>query len=137
MMTQLKKSVEVEKMPSVRVRPTLRVELKHRVLKCKIDEEDGSSSKKKKSEPIDINSLNQQVLQAMRRSKRANMGGENEQVNLIESCQDEISNCRNLDEIRRSLETAPMHSFAKEIQSSQQISVRGSAQIGSQMTIRQ
>ena len=47
----------MEKMPSVRVRPTLRVELKHRVLKCKIDEEDGSS-KKKKSEPIDINGLN-------------------------------------------------------------------------------
>ena len=73
----------------------------------------------------------------MRRSKRANMGGENEQVNLIESCQNEISNCRNLEEIRRSLETAPMHSFAKEIQSSQQISVRGSAQKGSQITIRE
>ena len=39
MMKQLKKSVEVEKMPSVRVRPTLRVELKHRVLKCKIPED--------------------------------------------------------------------------------------------------
>ena len=53
MMNQLKKSVEVEKMPSVRVRPTLRVELKHRVLKCKIDEDD-----KKKEEPIDLNGLN-------------------------------------------------------------------------------
>ena len=36
LMKQLKKSVQVEKMPSVRVRPTLRVELKHRVLNCKM-----------------------------------------------------------------------------------------------------
>ena len=33
---KLKKSVEIEKMPSVRVRPTLRVELKHRVMNCKM-----------------------------------------------------------------------------------------------------
>ena len=52
MMKQLKRSVEVEKMPSVRVRPTLRVELKHRVLKCKMPDED------EKEDPIDINSLN-------------------------------------------------------------------------------
>jgi hypothetical protein len=36
MITQLQKNVHVEKMPSVRVRPTLRVELKHRVLNQKI-----------------------------------------------------------------------------------------------------
>ena len=36
MLRQLKKSVEIEKMPSVRVRPTLKVEMKQRVLNCKI-----------------------------------------------------------------------------------------------------
>ena len=55
MIKQLKKSVDVEKMPSVRVRPTLRVELKHRVLNCKMAEN-------KKMEPINIDNLNQKVL---------------------------------------------------------------------------
>ena len=32
MVSQLRKSVQVELMPSVRVRPTLRVELKHRLM---------------------------------------------------------------------------------------------------------
>ena len=52
MLKQLQKSVEVEKMPSVRVRPTLRVELKHRVLKCKIPDA------AKLEDPIDIDNLN-------------------------------------------------------------------------------
>lgn len=55
MIKQLKKSVDVEKMPSVRVRPTLRVELKHRVLNCKIPDDN-------KAEPIDIDNLNEKVL---------------------------------------------------------------------------
>ena len=70
-MKQLKKSVEVEKMPSVRVRPTLRVELKHRVLNCKIPDDE-------KTQPIDIENLNEKVLKAMRKSKRANMGLESQ-----------------------------------------------------------
>ena len=36
MQRQLRKCVEVQKMPSVRVRPTLRVEMKHRVMNCKL-----------------------------------------------------------------------------------------------------
>lgn len=56
-------------MPSVRVRPTLKVELKHRVLKCKIPEESRDS-------PINIDNLNETVLEAMRKTKRANMGAE-------------------------------------------------------------
>jgi len=36
MVRQLQKSVNIEKMPSVRVRPTLRVELKHRIMNCKM-----------------------------------------------------------------------------------------------------
>lgn len=36
MVRQLKKNVNIEKMPSVRVRPTLRVELKHRIMNCKL-----------------------------------------------------------------------------------------------------
>ena len=39
MLKQLKKSIDVEKMPSVRVRPTLRAELKHRVMICKVPQE--------------------------------------------------------------------------------------------------
>ena len=99
-MKQLKKSVEIEKMPSVRVRPTLRVELKHRVLNCKLP-----SNTNSKHEPININELNEKVLYAMRRSKRANMGSEHSQVNLMKLCEDEISRCKNLDEIRRNLES--------------------------------
>ena len=62
-------------------------------------------SSKTKNEPINIDSLNEKVLSAMRASKRANMGSENSQVNLMISCENEISRCKNLDEIRRNLES--------------------------------
>ena len=62
-------------------------------------------SSKTKKEPINIDSLNEKVLSAMRASKRANMGSEHSQVNLMISCENEISRCKNLDEIRRNLES--------------------------------
>ena len=70
MLNQLKRSIDVEKMPSVRVRPTLRAELKHRVMICKVPE-----SAKTKDESINIETLTETVLDVMKRSKRANMGG--------------------------------------------------------------
>lgn len=126
-MKQLRKSVEVEKMPSVRVRPTLRVELKNRVLNCKLP-----LDKNSKHEPININDLNEKVLSAMRRSKRANMGSEHSQVNLMKSCEDEISRCKNLDEIRRNLESRQT-GHTQEIQRQQQESrlTKESARSGS------
>jgi len=57
-------------MPSVRVRPTLRVELKHRVMNCEIPDS-------APTEPIDIERLNEKVLGVMRKSKRAGLGGDN------------------------------------------------------------
>ena len=71
-------------MPSVRVRPTLRVELKQRVMNCKFPQTT-------KSDSINMQELTETVLDTMKRSKRANMGGETKQVGLIESCQNEIS----------------------------------------------
>lgn len=59
MVRQLKKNVNIEKMPSVRVRPTLRVELKHRIMNCKLP------SNLRDAETLDINSLNNTVLEAM------------------------------------------------------------------------
>jgi len=73
MLKQLKKSVQIQKMPSVRVRPTLKVEMKHRVLNCKIP---ATTKSKSKDDGVDINALNETVLSAMRNSKRANLGGE-------------------------------------------------------------
>ena len=64
-------------MPSVRVRPTLRVELKHRIMNCKLphrlDQED---------DMLDMNSLNDKVLQAMQ--NRSNIGGFATQSELLE-----------------------------------------------------
>lgn len=77
MLQKLKKSVEIEKMPSVRVRPTLRVEMKHRVMNCKL------KGQQKKNQPINVDLLNDQVLNAVRKSKRANLGGEHEQFHMI------------------------------------------------------
>ena len=71
MMKQLKKSIDVEKMPSVRVRPTLRAELKHRVMICKVPQ----SPTEADPESINIETLTETVLDVMKRSKRANMGG--------------------------------------------------------------
>ena len=71
MMKQLKKSIDVEKMPSVRVRPTLRAELKQRVMICKVPE----SPTEADTESINIETLTETVLDVMKRSKRANMGG--------------------------------------------------------------
>ena len=71
-------------MPSVRVRPTLRVELKQRVMNCKFPQTT-------KSDSINIQKLTETVLDTMKQSKRANMGGDAKQVKLIESCQNEIS----------------------------------------------
>ena len=79
MLKQLKKSIDVEKMPSVRVRPTLRVELKHRVMNCKVPEA-------AHTDPINIETLTETVLDVMKRSKRANMGGETKQISMIKSC---------------------------------------------------
>ena len=79
MMRQLKKSVEIEKMPSVRVRPTLKVELKHRVMNCKVPSQPPS-------EAINMSTLNEKVLEAMKKSKRANLGGDNTQMQILKSC---------------------------------------------------
>ena len=84
MLKQLKKSIDIEKMPSVRVRPTIKVELKQRVMNCKVPQTT-------KNETINMQTLTETVLDTMKRSKRANMGGETKQVTLIESCQNEIS----------------------------------------------
>ena len=100
MLTQMRKSVDVEKMPSVRVRPTLRVELKHRVMNCKVRE--GTNQKGE----LDLQKLNSIVLETMRKSKRAGLGGENRQMHLIESCHRELSQCKNLSEISKSIDKA-------------------------------
>ena len=55
MVKQLKKSVDVDKMPSVRVRPTLKVEMKHRVMKCKLPNQS-------KDAAIDMDDLEGRVL---------------------------------------------------------------------------
>ena len=112
MMTQLQKNIDVEKMPSVRVRPTLRVELKHRVLNQKIPK------KKKKVDQaedhiLNFEELNEQVILAMKKSKRANIGGESNQLELIERCQTEIAKCKNLDEIRKSIDAASIVQIKK------------------------
>ena len=70
MKRQLQKSVGIEKMPSVRVRPTLRVELKHRIMNCKLPKQ---SKEESKNGFANIDSLNEQVLKAMQ--NRANIGG--------------------------------------------------------------
>ena len=57
-----------------------------------------------------MESLTETVLEAMKRSKRANMGGETKQINMIKSCQNEISECKNLDEIRHSLDSKQLGS---------------------------
>ena len=98
MLKQLKKSIDIEKMPSVRVRPTLRVELKHRVMNCKVPQTT-------KADSINIQTLTETVIDAMKRRKRANMGGESKQASLIKLCQNEISKCKNLEEIRHSLDS--------------------------------
>ena len=84
MMRQLKKSVEVEKMPSVRVRPTLKNEVKQRVMKVKMPDE-------AKDEMINLEDLEDRVLMSVKKSKRANIGGENYQMELIENCRKEIA----------------------------------------------
>ena len=118
MVRQLKKSVEVEKMPSVRVRPTLKVEMKHRVMKVKMPRtvhdmakemtSSGAFSPSKpisKDELIDMTDLEDRVLKAVKNSKRANIGGDNAQMEMIENCRKEIASSLNLDQIRRSLES--------------------------------
>ena len=84
MMRQLKKSVEVEKMPSVRVRPTLKNEVKQRVMKVKMPDD-------AKDEMINLEDLEDRVLMSVKKSKRANIGGENYQMELIENCRKEIA----------------------------------------------
>ena len=58
-------------MPSVRVRPTLRVELKHRIMNCKIPKQRKDEEETKGFSNIDT--LNERVLRAMQ--NRANIGG--------------------------------------------------------------
>ena len=58
-------------MPSVRVRPTLRVELKHRIMNCKISKQKKDVEETKGFSNIDT--LNERVLKAMQ--NRANIGG--------------------------------------------------------------
>ena len=87
-------------MPSVRVRPTLRVELKHRVMNCKIPATNNNNT----HGSIDIEKLNESVLNDMRKSKRKGLGAENAQKQMMKVAQSEISKCKNLDEIRMSIE---------------------------------
>lgn len=58
-------------MPSVRVRPTLRVELKHRIMNCKLPKQKKDEEETKGFANIDT--LNERVLKAMQ--NRANIGG--------------------------------------------------------------
>ena len=87
-------------MPNVRVRPTLRVELKHRVMNAKLKDNICRQGN------LDLQKLNSVVLESLRRSKRAGLGGENRQIQLIESCHNEISQCKNLSEISKSIDRA-------------------------------
>lgn len=73
---QVRKSVEVQKMPSVRVRPTLRVEMKHRVMNCKLSTAGKPASKAKRGE-FNLEQLNESVLKSLRDSKRSGLGGQN------------------------------------------------------------
>lgn len=86
---QLRKSVDVEKMPSVRVRPTLKVEMKKRVMNMsiKVDREKRMVQHDAAAQDFDLNTITDSVLQAMRRRKRAGLGGEIKQMNMIASCQ--------------------------------------------------
>ena len=59
-------------MPSVRVRPTLRVELKHRIMNCKLPKPKKEEEEDPKSF-ANIETLNARVLKAMQ--NRANIGG--------------------------------------------------------------
>ena len=65
---QLRKSIDVQKMPSVRVRPTLRVEMKHRVMNCKVRD-------KSPTKELNIDQLNESVLKSLRKSRRSKLGG--------------------------------------------------------------
>ena len=105
-------------MPSVRVRPTLKVEMKHRVMKVKMPLTRPAPSTRgaacspgrssSKDELINLHDLEDRVLKAVKNSKRANIGGDNAQLEMIESCRKEIASSLNLDQIRRSLETKSM-----------------------------
>ena len=71
-------------MPSVRVRPTLKNEVKQRVMKVKMPDD-------AKDEMINLEDLEDRVLMSVKKSKRANIGGENYQMELIENCRKEIA----------------------------------------------
>ena len=71
----------------MRVRPTLRVELKHRVMKCEVPQ----TTKNDKNDQLNFQKLTDTVIDAMKKSKRANIGSKHDQVNLLESCKEEIS----------------------------------------------
>ena len=60
----------------MRVRPTLRNELKHRVMICKVPQT-------AKNEKLNMKTLNNTVIDAMERSKRTNIGRKDEQESLI------------------------------------------------------
>ena len=60
-------------MPSVRVRPTLRVELKHRIMNCKLPSQKKELEENKVGAVANIENLNDKVLKAMQ--NRANIGG--------------------------------------------------------------
>ena len=74
----MKRSIDIERMPSVRVRPTLRNELKHRVMICKVPQ-----TQTAKNEKLNMKTLNNTVIDAMERSKRTNIGRKDEQESLI------------------------------------------------------
>ena len=98
MVRQLKKNVKIEKMPSVKVRPTLRVELKHRVMNCKLPQN------LKEPEKLDMDSLNKKVLNALH--SRANVVGATTQSEMLMQTHKEISMSKNLEEIKTSLENS-------------------------------
>lgn len=81
MQKQIMKSIEVQKMPSVRVRPTLHVEMKHRVMNCKLPNSSAAATtteKPQNNHELNIDQLNEQVLKSLKNSKRSGLGGPNQ-----------------------------------------------------------
>ena len=62
---------------------------------------------------LDFDTLNETVINAMMRSKRANIGGEGNQIEMIERCHTEIAKCKNLYEIKQSIDAASIVQLKK------------------------
>ena len=115
-------------MPSVRVRPTLKNEVKQRVMKVKMPDD-------AKDEMINLEDLEDRVLMSVKKSKRANIGGENYQMELIENCRKEIAQSLNLDEIRKSLDGKMINKAP--IVHHVQVKGDASARTGSQISVKE